>query len=63
MAEAFPPDWLHPHALWLVLARLRQLPISAERKKDALYAWCVTVGVDLEAWMVRYVTGLPAGEV
>jgi len=63
MAEAFPPGWMHSWYLWRVLWRLRQLPMSAERKKHALYEWCVTVGVDLKGWMVAYITGLPAGEV
>lgn len=63
MAEAFPPGWLRPRALVRVLIRLRRLPISAERKKYALHEWCVTVGVEMAAWMVAFVTGLPAGEV
>lgn len=63
MAEAFPPGWLRPSALWRVLNQLRRLPISAECKKYALHEWCVTVEVALEAWMVQYVTGLSVGEV
>ena len=63
VAEAFPPEWMHARMKWFVLHRLRMLPVSARRKKGALYEWCVVVGVRLSAWMVEYVTGLPAGEV
>lgn len=63
VAEAFPPEWLHPTKLRVVLRCLKVLPISARRKKGALHEWCVTVGVRMKGWMVAYVTGRPAGEI
>lgn len=61
MAEAFPPGWMRPEALTAVLRCLRRLPIEPLQKKYALYEWCVTVGVQMEAWMVWYVTGIRPG--
>lgn len=63
MAEAFPPGWMRPWALPMVLVRLRHLPIDAKHRKYALHEWCVTVGVEMKAWMVAFVTGLPAGVI
>lgn len=63
MAEAFPPGLMRPEMLRAVLNWIRMLPLDNRIKKATLYEWCMTVGVDLEGWMVEYVTGLPAGEV
>lgn len=63
MVEAFPPGWMRPGAVRQVIRCLKRLPISARRKKHALYEWCMVVGVELTAAMVEEVTGLPAGAV
>lgn len=63
MAEVFPPSWLRPDALEMVVDFIRWLPVSAKVKKATLYEWAMTAGVELTAEMVERVTGLPAGEV
>ena len=63
MAEVFPSSWLRPEALDLVLDFIAAMPISVRDKKATLYEWAKWAGVELEAWMVERVTGLPAGEV
>lgn len=63
MAEVFPPSWLQPSALDMVIDFIRFLPLSARQRKATLYEWCQAAGVELTAEMVERVTGLPAGEM
>lgn len=63
MAEVFPPSWLQPSALEMVIDFIKFLPISAKARKATLYEWSQWAGVELTAEMVERVTGLPAGEV
>lgn len=63
VAEVFPPSWLRPEALELVVDFIEFLPVDAKVKKRTLYEWAKVAGVELTAEMVERVTGLPAGEV
>lgn len=58
-----PPELLREPTIEEILPVLRVMLISPWRRKWLLWEWCENHGVRLEAWMVRHVTGLPAGEV
>jgi len=63
MAEVFPPSWMRPEALPMVVDFIRHLPVDAKVKKRTLQEWAEHAGVKLTAELVERVTGLPAGEV
>lgn len=63
MPELWPDSWCVPEMQEFVEDYLRELPISAEDKKQALMAWCECAGVPITREKVERVTGLPAGEV
>lgn len=63
VAEVFPPSWLRPGALGMVIDLLNHLPIDVKVKKRTLLEWAKHAGVDLTAQDVERVTGLLAGEV
>jgi hypothetical protein len=63
MSEIFPYSWCRPEYQELVEDFIRNLPVSADIKKQVLIEWCDCAGVRITAEKVERVTGLPAGEV
>lgn len=63
MAEIFPPSWLRPGALPMVLDLIEYLPVDPKVKKRTLLEWAKHAGVEVTAEQVERVTGLPAGEI
>ncbi len=63
VTDVFPSSWFDPDLIELVIDWIANLPIDAEDKKRTFMGWAEEVGVEIEAWMVERLTGLPAGEV
>lgn len=53
MAEHWPPSWLKPEMLSLVLDFIQHLRVSRRHKKAMLYEWCQVVGVKMTELMVQ----------